>query len=244
MPAVAFTIRDRRNTAIYPMTGYALPFEIFKFVADFTTVPNSISDRKVIWNFGDGNISTSLTGSHFYAYPGIYPINLTVFDSDGNSSISTVVSTIRIANYINDAIILTTNGELVENSGSISKPVFITRYNSWQTSLSGENNIISLAVSGNKSPFFEAQEYNTNPYAHLYPASKFILSGKNGITVVDSVTTTNTPIYASLSSGEIITRTLTGNNSYIAGSSGTAVFYYVEDYGIPRPTITPSPTIV
>lgn len=231
MPDVAFTIYNRVQTELYPMTGYSLPFEIFKFLPNFSSVPTYISDKKVVWNFGDGTISSNLSGFHYYKYPGVYPVTLTVFDSAGNSSVSTVLSTIKVYNFINDAIILTTNAVLNQDSGAVNQPIFLTRYNSWQTSISGDNRVIKLAVSGNKSQFFNQEEYNANPYSHLYPSSKFVLSAADGYTVIDAVTTTNVDLYATpLSSGEVTVSTVSADGSSYAGSKGEATFFYVEDF--------------
>ena len=230
MPNVVFNIYNRNNTELLPTTGYSLPFEIFKFIPNFASVDNSISDKKILWNFGDNTISSSLTAFHNYIFPGIYPVTLTVFDSAGNGSLSTYLSTIVIQNLINDTLILTTSQQLIQKSGETNLPIYLTRFNSIQTSLSTSNTIINLAVSGNKSPFFDMGEYDTDKYAHLKPSAKFFIETSAGFTVVDAVTTTNDFIYATpnINSASISTSATVG--SYLAGSSGQAIFYYVEDY--------------
>lgn len=232
MPLVRFTIYNRYDAALYPLTGYSLPFEIFKYIADFSSVSNDISDKKVVWDFGDGTTSTDLTGSHYYKYPGTYPVTLTVFNSSGYTSVSTVVSSITISNLINDAIILTTNSDLELRSGNISKPIYLTRYNSWQTSVTGSNVFINLAVSGNRSPYYSSDEYYSDPYSHLIPSSKFVINTPEGLTIVDKVSTTNTPIYAAMSGTSIVMSMSATATNYFAGTSGAATFYYVEDYKI------------
>jgi PKD repeat protein len=49
---------------------------------DFSLSPSS-SFVSAIWNFGDGNTSTSLQPSHVYAATGSYIVSVTVVDSDG-----------------------------------------------------------------------------------------------------------------------------------------------------------------
>ena len=101
MENVNFNIFDRLGTQLLPMTGYSLPFEKFRFVPNFASVGNYISNKKVIWNFGDGTTSTDLTAFHSYNYPGNYPITLTVFNSSGDSTRSSYTSAVQINNFVN-----------------------------------------------------------------------------------------------------------------------------------------------
>ena len=129
MENVNFNIFDKSGAQTIPMIGYSLPFEIFRFVTDFNSVGNYISDKKVIWNFGDNTTSTDLTAYHSYKFPGTYPITLTVFNSSGDGTLSSYLSTIKISNYINDYITLTVEGDPVVQSGQNNVPIYLTRYN-------------------------------------------------------------------------------------------------------------------
>lgn len=232
MVNVGFKIFNRNNVGFYPMSGYSLPFEVFTFKPDFSTTQNYISDKKVIWNFGDNTLSNDLTATHYYSYPGTYPVTLTVFTSTGDGIQSSVLSAIKIANYINDVIILTTEEILEQRSGEDTNPIFVTRYNSWQTSLSGKNTVLSLSVSGNRSPYATSKEYYTDKNIHFKPTARFATNTDLGLTVVDDISTTNTFIYASPNGDSISLSLSSGYGAYLAGSSGTAVFYYIEDYKI------------
>lgn len=242
----AFNIYNRLNLEVKPMTGYSLPFELFKFVPNLDNTPANISNKKVIWNFGDNTTSTDLTAFHYYTYPGTFPVSLTVFTSQGDGIISTYLSAVKVSNYINDVILLTTNNIPIQRSGQDNNPIYLTRYNSYQTSISEKNTVIMLSVSGNYAPFFTAREYYSDKNSHLYISSKFAVNTDLGFTVVDSVSTTNDVIYAS-PSGSAIILSLTGTyDSVVAGTSGHALFYYIEDYNLPpSPTrsITPTPSI-
>ena len=202
------------------MTGYSLPFEQFRFVPNFSSVGNYISNKKVVWDFGDGTTSTDLTAFHSYDYPGNYLVTLTVFNSSGDSTQSSYLSSIQINNFINDAIIITSNGTPSQISGQINNPFYITRYNSHQTSITGRNTVVNLAVSGNKSPFFTAEKYYKNKYSHFYPSARFAILTELGYTIVDEVSTTNSFIYASPAGSSITLSLTSGNNSYFVGTSG------------------------
>ena len=217
-----FHIFNRSNTELFPITGYSLPFEIFRFVPDFSTAPTNISNKKVLWDFGDGTTSSQLTAYHNYQYPGNYTIQLTYFQVFNNQiypSVSPLLSTIAIANYLPDTLILTVSAPLVQSSGESNLPIYLTRYNSYNTSLS--NFSIKLSVSGNQSPYYNSNTYYSNKFSHLYSSSKFVVSGADGFTVVDYLKTNSIPVY-----------TTVNGVSYFVGSSGTATFYYVEDFNL------------
>jgi hypothetical protein len=229
---VGFKIYDRNNTELYPMSGYSLPFEIFTFKANFSTTLNYISDKKVIWNFGDNTLSNDLTATHAYDYPGTYPVTLTVFTSTGDGIRSSVLSAIKIANYINDVLVLTTQEPLEERSGEDNNPIFLTRYNSWQTSISGKNTVIMLSVSGNRSPYVTPRQYYADKNSQFKSTTRFATNTDLGLTVVDEVSTSNTFLYASPAGTSINLSLSSGDGTYLAGSSGVAIFYYIEDYKI------------
>lgn len=212
------------------MTGYALSFEEFTFVPEFAGTPNYISDKKVVWNFGDGTLSNDLTATHAYNYPGLYPITLTIFLSTGDGTQSSVLSTIQVQNFVNDYILITCDNTPIQISGQDTNKFYVTRYNSSKTSLSGKNTILVLSVSGNKSPFFTAEEYETNKYAHLYSTARFAVSTNLGLVTVNELSTTNDVLYASPAGSSITLSTSANDFSVVAGSSGTGLFYYIEDY--------------
>jgi PKD repeat protein len=193
-------------------------FNTFKFSTDFTSITAGISDKKVVWNFGDGTTSAELTATHWYKYPGTYLVQLNLFDQFGQGTQNSYVSSIAIYNYIPDTIIISSTVQPILTSGEAVTQLFLTRYNSWQMSSSAENTVINLTVSGNQSPFYSASAYNSDKFAHLKSSSRFALSSTFGLTVVDQVSTTNNPIFL-----------LVNGTNYLVGTSGVSSFYYIED---------------
>ena len=232
MVNVPFKVYNRSNVLVYPMSGYSLPFELFKFEPNFSTTSNTISDKKVVWDFGDNTLSKDLTAYHYYKYPGYYSVTLTVFNENGDGLQSSVLSTIRVLNYINDAILITCDTTPVEVSGQNNFKFYVTRYNSWQTSLTGRQNVLMLSVSGNQSPFFTKEEYESNKNAHFYSSSRFAVNTELGLTTVNEVSTNSENIYASPNGNSIALSLTATEGSYFAGTSGSAYFYYIEDYKI------------
>lgn len=217
------------------ITAFAIPLDNFAFIGQFYSggpgSAASISDKKVVWNFGDGTISSQLTGTHYYTYPGNYNVTLTVFESGGDGILSSNVIQFVVYNFICDALILTTNATLTLTSGNINEPIFLTRYNSWSTSNLSIAPVINLSVSGNIAPFFDANVYYNDQWAHLKSTARFVLSTVEGFTVVNTLTTTNDPIFVTLSSSNTFyTSPTSAYNSFLAGTSGVSTFYYVEDF--------------
>ena len=52
-----------------------------------------------LWNFGDGVTSSSVSPAHIFSAKGIYPISLTVTNSDGCTSDTTIQSFINVADF-------------------------------------------------------------------------------------------------------------------------------------------------
>ncbi len=46
--------------------------------------------KTYLWDFGDGNTSTTSDASHTYGWPGLYNVTLTVFDSDDQTDSATL----------------------------------------------------------------------------------------------------------------------------------------------------------
>ena len=229
MANLNFNVYNRLGVEVMPMSGYSLPFEQFQFIADFDSVPNTISNRQVIWNFGDGTTSTDLTAFHSYTYPGVYNVSLTYFTAAGYSSVSSYTSAINVFNYIADQIVLT-NNTASQMSGQFNNPIFLTRYNSYQTTVTGRNSVIQLSVSGNQSPFYTSKQYYSSKDVQFYSTARFGIDTDLGLTIVDEVSTTNDFVYASANGANITLSPTYSFNSYLAGSSGYATFYYIEDY--------------
>lgn len=228
MENIPFNIYNRNCEEIMPAVGYNIPSDVFRFVANFTTSGSYISDKKVLWSFGDGTTSSNLTAFHNYGYAGFYPVTLTVFLSNGDATVSTYLSTIQINNFVNDCIIITSDNVLSQISGNLSKPIMVTRYNS----LANRNStVLNLAVSGNRSEFVSADTWYKNKNIHLESTARFLIDTDKGLTVVDTLTTTNDTLYASLNGSTYVLTTSAGAiNTAMVGSSGYAYFYYVEDY--------------
>lgn len=229
MEIVPFKTLKNGNEILFNPRGYALPCDVFTFIADFAASPNYVSDKSVVWGFGDGTFSEQLTASHSYSTPGIYNVTLTIFLSTGDGTQSTWLSSIPIDAFVRDEIVVSTNQSLTMTSGQ-PLPLYITRYNSVHSSLSSST--IYLSVSGNRSPLVSEHLYYLDKHSHLKPSAKFMIKESGGYKVVDKIVTTNDPLYVMHSNGTYTTMFSADENAYFAGTSGIALVYYVEDHKI------------
>jgi len=56
------------------LSSYALPFAEFVFVPRLQGIDDVFSSKRIVWDYGDGTISESVTGRHAYLLPGEYKV--------------------------------------------------------------------------------------------------------------------------------------------------------------------------
>lgn len=218
------------NFAAEPaLSGYSLSICPFTF-----TFNNSafafLSDTRILWSFGDGATSTALTAQHSYSMPGNYNATLFMYSS-ANEVYSSNIATLSVFNYVADNIVLSATSTQLTAS-TIANPLHITRYNTWQNQPTEP--VIQLRVDESASSFIDAATFLQDADVHLKTVSKFLQPVTLPTNVVDyncvdSITTTNENIYVKLSGTNIIKCSETDAGSIFAGSSGSAIIYYVDD---------------
>ena len=211
------------------LSGYSLSICPFTF-----TFNNSafafLSDTRILWSFGDGATSTALTAQHSYSMPGNYNATLFMYSS-ANEVYSSNIATLSVFNYVADNIVLSATSTQLTAS-TIANALHITRFNTWQNQPTEP--VIQLRVDESASSFIDAASFLQDADAHLKTFCKFLQpttapTGVIDYDCVDSITTTDEKIYVKLSGANIITSSSADVNSVFAGSSGTAVIYYVDD---------------
>lgn len=187
-------------------------------------------------DFGDGTISDSLTAEKFYENPGNYKITLVAVDSATNFYKSEHQPVLNIFNPVEDSLYLTYKEAPFTETSSLSHPIIITRYNSWQSWFDVSANggyTINLAVSGNKKEFLNSEEYYTDPNVHLKTFSTFASATNEGFKIMTSIKTSNKFIYARRNpitpSVGLDYSDFPKPGSIFVGTSGTAEIYYYED---------------
>lgn len=83
-------------TGVDTVSSYALSATPLVFIPDY----DHTSNRRAVWDFGDGTISKSLSASKSYDFPGTYTVSLVVYDCNNNALISTEQRTVTIYDYL------------------------------------------------------------------------------------------------------------------------------------------------
>ena len=189
------------NTSIANIdTIYTLPIDKIVCVLDdiantSTNVYTMYSNTKVLWDFGDGTLSTDLSAVHWYKSPGKYKISLTVFDKDLNAVLSDYNTDINVYNFVPTEYPFNTNNNQSYGDVLFIEPITPTphnyilspqytfnlhKFNSWQSYnvLSSIGYTVQIDVSGNNAPFTTQTEYNSNAYSHLLCTSRTICDDK------------------------------------------------------------------
>lgn len=224
-------------TGTLATSSYALPFAEFTFVPKLdNTITSRFSNKRIVWNLGDGTITENITAKHSYKTPGNYKVTYSLFDEGGNSYLNTFHQMVDVYDFIpcNINIAVDTTQEYILTASRINSPIYITNSLSYSV-LSGvtDNKTIIPFCSGCNNDYFY-QGINNTPYGHLYSFSSFYLleSGSNNTTEfveISSFRTITTPLYCKLSSNDIIYTNSTDNNAFFCGLTGYNTLYFKND---------------
>jgi hypothetical protein len=226
------------HTGTYTTSGYTLPITPFTFIPIFddgTSV--DYSNYRILWEFGDGTTSESITAVHNFKYPAWYNVKCYVLGKNGNGYESSFSQSILVKDFVSDTLVLSGFNNKTE-AGTLQNPFVIYRFNSWQSYpvLSSYGYTINLHVSGNTAPLLDKQKYDKDKWGHLKPSARFEtnvynpISEKEERTPVNSlVTDYNTELYVKLFNNELVFCDKNDKGSCFVGTSGKKVFYYIDD---------------
>jgi len=235
-----FRVKDFSGTET--LSTYSLDITPLTFIPDLTTVgllssATFATNKYLLWDFGDGTTSNTLTATHHYKWPGTYEVKLNFFDNAGNLYTSTYVPKIQIFNFVADDLIFQDYGKFIYDvpASRIIDPLVILRRNSYQTfdSLTGNNFTINLYASGAYGDYINSEVYYNDQWAHLRALSRFYIKETIGrttsYTIVDKVSTIDTDIYARINNNALVRCNKNDAGSVFAGTTGYAEIYYVDD---------------
>ena len=211
------------------------------FITEEIAIPTNLSNKKVVWYFGDGTYSNNLTGIHVYTKPGIYNITNVYFDASGYSYQNTYSLQLTVYNFIPDSLIPSissgyiSSGQYVLTAGKITTPFEVIRTTSWQNNyiLSASPTYRLYSLSGTENYF--DQKLTTNKYGHLYPYSSFYDVQSGELVEIENFTTSNVLLYCKLSGTNIVQTSQTDINSVFCGASGGKMLYFKDD--LPRTNV-------
>lgn len=228
------------STGTKPLTGYTLEATKFTFTPilsaiDSTNIGASID--KLIWDMGDGTFETGYSVSKQYEYPGEYKVTTIITDQNGVTHKNRRSQTIRVFNYVPDALVWytpTIASGLPEKClcGVPSDDLTIYRYNSWQSwpVVSADGGYyINLYSQASHSRPLSPEQYRESADAHLNPTWRFVESKDSTVPIERTQTTNNTHVYIKKVNNNIVHTTATDPDGYFAGTSGSAVVNYIDD---------------
>lgn len=233
---------------IYDYTGkessttYALPFTPLTFVPKLDNDSELLSNKRIVWDFGDNTTTEAITATHAYTDIGTYTVTCYLYDKNGESYKSTYDKNVVIKNYITDSILIKAPEEAnyTITAGKIQKPFIITNTISWQNIQNDPNgniSIVSYTSGGNCFDYFRDDIYSKK-YAHLYPYfSTYLLltSSENRTEYVEvsSFTTNTTPVYIKLQDNEIVRCNSTDIGAFFCGVEGSREVFFKTDVNTP-----------
>jgi PKD repeat protein len=82
------------------LSSYNLPITPLLFSADIAQ--SYSSGARLVWYFGDGETSTETSPSHYYQTPGVYKVNLFVYNQFNQANLATIGIDVVIKDYLED----------------------------------------------------------------------------------------------------------------------------------------------
>jgi hypothetical protein len=232
-------------TGNHTTSGYASDHTPFTFIPVFDTGSDAIvSDQNILWDFGDGNTSSSLTAIHYYKLPGWYTVRCFVLGREGVGYTNSFTQSIYVRNIIEDSLTFenvdsTNTILLTADSDKLEIPLVLKRTNSWQSyeKLSATGYSINFQISGSTAPILNPDEYDLDKYGHLKPYARILGPVYNEDTdkiefiPISRILTNSTEIYAVWNNNQFVTNKITKDtpNSFFVGTSGTTTVYFLDD---------------
>jgi hypothetical protein len=219
------------------ISSYALPFCEFTFLLDLDSIEDEglLSNREILWDYGDGTQTYGLTGSHAYTEPGAYQVTCYLYDNQGEAYLNTYSRELQVINFIPDGISLSASTSSIQlTAGKIRNPFLVSRTNSYQTHKETNTYTIVPFASGStvSTNFFDSA--SANLYGHLEKYSAFyteqeLSDGTLEYVEIPEIITESTDLYCKLTEGEVIMTASDDIGSFFCGTSGSSLVYFKDD---------------
>lgn len=224
---IEFDVLDWKNE--YVLSSYALEQTPLRFIPDL----DDFSYVRVLWDFGDGTISSSLTAQKYWENPGKYVVNFTLYDCYSNAVISTEYKIIHIVDYLTHTFTVDFDDPSYYDNiswklGKISDPITIRAYYPPTIPITS----LFYRISGSNSDYYFD---DVDKFRHLDKTYAFHDKIYNNYLSsfqyqeIDRITTENTSVYAKISGLNLINATESDNNSFFVGVSGTKDIHFKDD---------------
>jgi hypothetical protein len=242
-------------TGVDTLSTFALPITPMTFI----TPSNELErHRKVVWDFGDGTISESISASKYYEYPGIYNVSLIVYDCNNNAMISTVVKSISVYDFIPFTYNLDFNEYLtniIEDSNLLYNGLFVLynginlvytipesnlkcgkingpwRFNAFYPPYQPHTNIFYSSAGNNSSNYWNLDykfKHLENFHTFYEKTYNYSISAYQYVEI-DKIVPSKSSIYARVVNNSIEYCSDGDSGACFVGLSGTKDVYYKDD---------------
>ena len=227
------------DTGRETLSSYAMPISPLYFKP---TIGDEwldvLSDKRIVWDFGDGSKMEALTGVHAYDKPGSYKVRSYLYDRDGNGYYNTFSVTINVYDFIQDRIILDVDKNtcsINHLTGEVKNPISVTQFNSFR-SFNKEGAPPSIITHIDPQSFTRNYDFFSSglvnkTYGHLLPSYTMLqtINDDENVPISAVQVAEYDNIYAYASGGELYTSPVEVENSTFAGVSSTNQVYFRTD---------------
>jgi hypothetical protein len=223
-----FKIIDYKNEQV--LSAYALK------ETPLTFIPNveNLFYIRVLWDFGDGTYSTSLTANKYYDKAGKYDTNLTIFDCYSNAIISNTIKTVNIKDYLVNTFKIDFEDasyydNIIWKNGKISGPLIASA--TYPSNVTPSTIFYRISGSGSEYYFQDTPD----KFRHLRNTYSFFEKIYNQTKKqyeyieIDKIEIDTVPVYAKVSNNNIILTNSTDVSAFYVGLSGNKQVYFKDD---------------
>jgi hypothetical protein len=232
-----YTVTD--VTGSESLSTYSLDATPLTFVPEESeNWPGEYSNKRIVWDFGDGTRVESITGRHTYSTPGQYRVRSYVYNNQGESFRNSRSVLVDIKDIVTDKILIDIDRTLcgIEHlTSEVTNPIQVTQFNS-RRAFEEYGQLPPVVTYIQPNSFTTDYGYfttglNNATYGHLIPTYKFVQDIQGVETVPISAVQINNydNIYAYVSSGNILTSTNQVPGSEFAGVSSSNTVFFVSD---------------
>lgn len=237
-------------------TLFCIPGIEFKFSVDNSVDANNdananetgslkynVSKDHILWDFSDGTTSHEYEPIHAFNQPGVYRIQVRMYDDSGFPRDNPYTYTLRLTNVVGDQV--TWDTPIFRSTGieytpaSTPLPVNLRRTSSWQSPESFKT--ITMYCSGSNSIPGEHETYMKNKHAHLQRLWRFVKdytdpvpvtslhSPGDPVRISNIINSLSTDLQLPTTMSPEITTAINSTGTITVGTSAAEQVYFIDD---------------
>jgi hypothetical protein len=212
------------------LSTYALKQTPLTFIPKLS----GFSYLRTLWDYGDGTISTALTGVKSYDSPGRYVVNLTIYDCYSNAIISYDSKIVQIQDFVTHTFRVDFDDpayydNIIWKNGKINGPITIKTFyspNKEESSIYYRTNSLESEYYFNDTPYkYQHLNKTYSFYEKIYNRTL----NNSQYNEIDRISTDNSPLYAKIVGSDIVYCSSGERDAFFVGLSGYKQVYFKED---------------